>query len=332
MPDATLPEWAPELERRLAEELRADVRVVGVAPLHGGACQDNFRLELVVDGAPRRLALRSDARTSLPGSIDREAERDVILAAVAAGVPTPAVRAWLPDLVRPGAGAYAMDWVDGVAIGAKVLRAPELEAARAALPGQLARALAAIHRVRPDHGVEPAPEREIRSQLETLDRLPERHPGLEVALRWLGAHRPADRPAVLVHGDFRTGNFQVGPEGLRAVLDWEFARWGSPAEDLGWLCVRDWRFGRLDREAGGLCTRAEFLAAYAEAGGEPVSEAEVRWWEIAGNVRWATGAHWQARRVLDGSSQDLELLAIGRRACEMEAEALRLVGEASRAG
>ena len=58
---------------------------------------------------------------------------------------------------------------------------------------------------------------------------------------------------------------------------------------------------------------------------QSTSRAEWRWWEIAGNLRWAVGAHEQAQRVLSGAETDLELLAIGRRACEMEYEALRLV-------
>ena len=59
----------------------------------------------------------------------------------------------------------------------------------------------------------------------------------------------ADRPAppVLVHGDFRNGNFIVGADGIRAVLDWELAHLGDPVEDLGWLCVKSWRFGNADQ-------------------------------------------------------------------------------------
>jgi hypothetical protein len=44
-----------------------------------------------------------------------------------------------------------------------------------------------------------------------------------------------------------------------------------------------------------------------------------------GNVRWALGAVVQGLRYLDGGEADLELLAIARRAAEMEFEALRLI-------
>ncbi|MEQ1507634.1 MAG: phosphotransferase family protein, partial [Myxococcota bacterium] len=212
-------------------------------------------------------------------------------------------------------------------------------------PGQLAAALAAIHRITPDagapslsevpHSAGPGPgggrtatAAILAFNRQQLDALPQPRPALELVVRWLEAHAPPDREVVLAHGDFRTGNFMVGPAGLTAVVDWEFAHWGSPADDLGWLCVRDWRFGRAARPAGGLERREAFVEAYLAAGGRSVTPAELHWWELAGNLRWAAGAHWQAQRVLSGAETDLELLAIGRRACEIEYEALRLIGEA----
>lgn len=336
------PPWTPELERRLAEGTGAPVAVTGVRPLAGGACQDNYRVDLRVGDRSVRYALRSDARASLPGSIDRATERHVIDRAVAAGVPTPAVRHVLPDLLRPGSTALLMDWVDGIAIGARVLRDPELASARAGLVDALARALAAIHSVRPAPGAplldlphsaaegRPATAAMLGFSRRTLDALPDPRPGLELVYAWLAANVPPDRPPVLCHGDFRVGNFLVAPDGLRGVVDWEFSHWGSPADDLAWLCVRDWRFGQLDRAAGGLVPREAFVAAYRAAGGAPVTESELDWWEIAGNLRWAAGAFVQPQRVLSGAESDLELLAIGRRACEIEYEALRLVGQAVR--
>ena len=70
-----------------------------------------------------------------------------------------------------------------------------------------------------------------------------------------------------MHGDFRNGNFIVGPDGIRAVLDWELAHLGDPIEDLGWLCVKSWRFGIADQLVGGFGDVDELLAAYDGAGG-----------------------------------------------------------------
>ncbi|MDP3237562.1 MAG: phosphotransferase family protein [Myxococcales bacterium] len=306
--------------------------LTSVKPLHGGACQENFKVELTVDGKAQTMALRSDAKSSLPGSIQRKAEFSVIEAATRAGVKTPAAR-WLSlDLLRQGADAYFLDWVTGEAIGRRVVRNPELDGARAKLPGELAATLAKLHTITPATTTLPLrlpraspAEDALRDLVEMMDRMPGVYPAVEFALQWLAARVPEDREVVLVHGDFRTGNFMVTPDGLSAVLDWEFARWGSPYEDLGWISVRDWRFNRLELPVGGFSTRAPFYAAYAQASGRTVDERAVLWWEIVGNLRWALGSVNQGERYLSGEQTDLELIAIARRNVEMEFEALRLI-------
>jgi len=135
---------------------------------------------------------------------------------------------------------------------------------------------------------------------------------------------PPPRTPVLVHGDFRIGNVMVGEEGLRAVLDWELAHVGDPREDLGWLCVRSWRFGAAP-PVGGLCEREPFLAAYAAAGGAHVDPAAVRWWEVLGNLKWAVVCIMQAKTFLDGHVRSVELASLGRRVAEMEMELLDLM-------
>ncbi|MDP1827345.1 MAG: phosphotransferase family protein [Archangium sp.] len=302
-----------------------------VKPLHGGACQENFRVELKVDGAPLRLALRSDAPTSLPGSIKRRVEFEVIRAAVKAGVKTPGVR-WLePNLLRDGADAYFLEWAQGEAIGRRIVRNPELEAARAKLPTELAQTLAKLHTVTPATALpfSAPPQGPARAALDDLrkmlDGLPGVYPAVEFALGWLHARLPKTGEVVLVHGDFRTGNFLVTPEGLSALLDWEFSHFGSPYEDLAWISVRDWRFNRLDKPIGGFAARAPFYEAYEQASGRKVDVEQVLWWEICGNLRWAVGSVFQGERYLSGEERDLELIAIARRNVEMEFEALRLI-------
>ena len=91
-------------------------------------------------------------------------------------------------------------------------------------------------------------------------------PVFELALRWLRDHDPGPSAEVtLVHGDFRHGNLIIGPDGVRAVLDWELAHFGDPMEDLGWICVNSWRFGEIDKPVGGFGSREELFAGY-EAG------------------------------------------------------------------
>ncbi len=301
-------------------------------PLYGGACQENFRVDLAVDGKPLTLALRSDAVKGLPGSLKRSEEFEVVQAAVAAGVKTPAARWLTSDLLRKGAHAYFLDWAPGEAIGRRVLRSPELAEARKQLPTALAQSLARLHEVNPQTAKLPfaAPAKgpavhALEGLREMLGRLKGTFPAVEFAIAWLEKRWPKDDRTVLVHGDFRTGNFLVAPDGLAAILDWEFAHCGSPYEDLSWISVRDWRFGRLDLPIGGFGLRAPFYAAYEAAGGRKVEVDDVLWWEIVGNLRWAVGSVYQGERYLSGEETDLELVAIARRNVEMEFEALRLI-------
>jgi aminoglycoside phosphotransferase (APT) family kinase protein len=230
-----------------------------------------------------------------------------------------------------------MDFAPGVAIGRRVLSDADLAGARVGLAEALAAELAKIHGIRPDGaaglltsgynadpGASPA-DASLGFLRRRIDALPEPRPAMELVYAWLAAHAPPRGEVVLCHGDFRTGNFLVAPEGLVALLDWEFAHWGSPAEDLAWICMRDWRFGRVELPCGGFASRAAWYDAYARASGRAVDPTEVRWWEIASNASWAAGCVEQGERFLSGRESDFELVAIPRRAAEMEHEALRLI-------
>lgn len=329
-----------KIKALLSEKLGGAVRIEEIEPLVGGVCQDNLKIELEVTGGPnagwRRYALRSDSPSSLPGSLRRREEFIVVTVANKAGVLTPAAHWLTRDLVREGADAYFLDFIQGYALGRRVVSDPSLAGERVRLGEELAAVLAAIHKLTPDDTLLPIPNLDdtrrlgapavgLRLVQQMLSKLPEAHPALRLAVRWLEANAPQERDLVLVHGDFRTGNLVVTRSGLAGVLDWEFAHWGSPYEDLAWLCVRDWRFGELSHPVGGFGERAAFYAAYEQASGRIVDPAVIHWWEVLGNMRWAAGCMYQGQRYTSGLVPDLELIALASRAAEMEWEALRLI-------
>ncbi|WP_219513816.1 phosphotransferase family protein [Nonomuraea ceibae] len=164
----------------------------------------------------------------------------------------------------------------------------------------------------------------LRRWRDLLDLTGQPHPVFELAFRRLAGTRPAPAGRVLVHGDFRNGNLVVGPEGLRAVLDWELAHAGDPLEDLGWLCVRAWRFGAAP-PVGGFGHYDELIGAYERAGGRPVDRDALRWWETFGVLKWGVICVMQAMRHLRGGERSVELAAIGRRVCENEWDLLRML-------
>jgi len=225
-----------------------------------------------------------------------------------------------------------MSFVDGTSVPPRILRKPEFEQARRSLPTQLAAALAAVHSltgVDVGDALPASPGDPAIGQIEEwerqLDEIGEPLPAVELGLRWLRANAPEPAEPRLVHGDFRLGNFIVDEDGLAAVIDWELAHLGDPAEDIGWLCIRSWRFGNDDRRVAGVGDLKEFLAAYEAAGGSPPERDRIRYWEGFGNVKWAVICARQAHDHLTGTRRSHELASLGRRICEPEFDFLQLV-------
>jgi aminoglycoside phosphotransferase (APT) family kinase protein len=236
-----------------------------------------------------------------------------------------------------GVPFMVMDFVPGLALGQRLLRDDAYASTREALPAQLAGELARLHAAAPGHrlpGATPAGDDPRRFALAAVKQWTAAaatlhtdypRPALDLAARWLELNAPSVQEPVLVHGDFRIGNIMFDERGLTAVLDWELAHLGDPAEDLGWLCVRSWRFGRDHPAVGGLCTRSSLLELYREAGGRAVSADQLRYWEIFGNWKWAIICLLQAASARAGSSPDVELAAIGRRVPAVEWELVDLL-------
>ena len=326
------------LARAAGRHFRGTATVERLARESGGASRQTWSFDAVVDGTRHGLILRRDppilgaprskAETDRSVSIDRGTEFRVLRAAFEAGVRAPeALFELAPD---DGLGeGFVMRRIGGTAIARKLLRDPPYEAARRKIAGQLGEILARLHAV-PAQALPPLPRREaadhIEGQRRALDLLDRPQPVFELALSWLDRRKPAPTAQpVLVHGDYRTGNYLADESGVTAILDWEGAHLGDPIEDLGWLCVKSWRFGAIDRPAGGFGSREELWSAYERAGGMKVDPARAHWWEVFGTVRWGIICHNQAWRHLSGAIRSMELASIGRRAVETEVDLLQLL-------
>jgi aminoglycoside phosphotransferase (APT) family kinase protein len=249
-------------------------------------------------------------------------EARAIAAARAARLAVPDVLAWTdgPDLW--GAPGLVMRRVPGESIARRILRDDAYRAARPVLVHQLGEFAAGLHALKPPRDFPLSdPLTGLREALAGFGAF---SPVFELALSALEADQPPARDPVTVHGDLRLGNLIVGNDSLHAVIDWELVHAGSPAEDLGWLCVKAWRFGSAAPVAG-LGTREELLAAYRAAGGADISLDELRWWQLLGTLRWGVICMTQAQAHLSGAHRSVELAAIGRRVCEQEWDLLLLL-------
>jgi aminoglycoside phosphotransferase (APT) family kinase protein len=320
------------------EQLATGIRQVLV---EHGVEAGNLELSRIPGGASRetwlaesdagRWVLRRDPRGSV-SLVPMADEFGLIQSAAEARVPVPEPLAFEPEGGRFDSPGLLMAHVAGTSVAPRILRKPEFDDARSALPNQLAEALARIHAVDPanlagvlpDASSDPAVA-QIDEWERQLDEIGEPLPAVELGLRWLRANAPQPAEPRLVHGDFRLGNFIVGESGLAAVIDWELAHLGDPAEDIGWLCIRSWRFGNDALPVAGVGDLDDFVSAYEQAGGVPVDRGRIRYWEAFGNVKWAVICARQAHDHLTGVRRSHELASLGRRVCEPEWDLLELI-------
>ena len=325
--EAKLAEFKDALEVYLSEAAGADsLEIQTVRPLTGGAIQENWLLEVIFEGQRRDLVLRSDAASAVAVSHGRAAEFALLKAAWAAGVTVPEPLWLCTDAAVLGRPFYIMEGIPGTAEGRLIVKPDGPGGDKTALAERLGEELAKIHAIappRPDLDFLDLPKASpaldaVALYRGYLDAIGRPYPGLEWGLRWAECHAPPQGEIVLLHQDFRTGNYMVDGSGLTGILDWEFAAWGEPMSDLGWFCARCWRFGQDRKEAGGIAPRAPFYRGYERGSGRIVDHEAVAYWEVVAHLRWAVIALQQGERHLTGGEPSLELALTGRRAAELE--------------
>jgi aminoglycoside phosphotransferase (APT) family kinase protein len=319
---------------------KPSLRIIEVEPLAGGAIQENWRLTCRLDQSPeaetRYFVLRRNAAATIASSHSRAAEFALLGAAYAAGVLVPTPVGYCDDPFILGDGFSVVAMVEGVGLGSRIVKDHSVGGDRDVLAARLGRELARIHTIRADQPalrfLGPPPSSPAQATIDalrtTLDKIGAVRPTLEWGLRWAELHAPECARCVLVHNDYRTGNYLVDRNGLTAILDWEFAGWGDPMADLGWFCAECWRFGRLDLEAGGIAPRVEFYRGY-EADGGRIDYAAVSYWETVAHLRWAVIALEQGERHASGRQRSLELALTGRIVPELELAIVRSTGPAA---
>ncbi|MBV9377633.1 MAG: phosphotransferase family protein [Alphaproteobacteria bacterium] len=326
------------LARFFAATSGADaVKITGLTPLRGGAIQENWAVDAEFSGGAvageQRLVLRTAAPTGVAASLSRLEEFAVLKAAFAAGVTVPEPLWASDDLAIIGKPFFVMRRIEGTAAAHRITRDPTLDPALPAIAERLGGELARIHTIRPPRAglaflvsyEKVGPAQQITAFRAYLDRHPMPRPVLEWGIRWLEQHPPPQIEPVLCHHDFRTGNYMLNGTAVTGILDWEFAGWGDPHEDIGWFCSKGWRFARLDREAGGISERGPFYRGYESESRQSVDPARVFFWELLASVRWAVIALQQSDRYMIAGERNLDLALTGRRATECELEILMLL-------
>lgn len=290
-----------QLSALFAHEGLREVRIADLARMTGGASKEQFAFTLEhADALPERLVLRMDPWMGIVETCrGREAQ---LLKAFAGVVPVPPLRFVDADgehLGQPGlitamvAGNTAPTDVAAKAVTGVGIR---FEHWIDRLSPQFVANLARIHAFdwrtaelsyfdAPAAGTTQAALRQINWWARVWQQdLVEPEPLVTLVERWLRANAPVCARPVVVHGDYRIGNFMfVEPSGdFSAVLDWELAHLGDFHEDLAWCVQRLFGTPRADGELliSGLLTREEFFERYAAAAGVDIDLDTIRYYEI----------------------------------------------------
>jgi len=330
-----------QLEAYLRHKLSTDKVTVGnLRRITGGASRETWSFDArwwdkgseVVQG----LIVRRDPDASLLET-ERDLEYRVYQALADTPVPVPRVywleldSAWLE---RP---FFVMERVDGGQALPQTLGSASYDTVRTAIGTRKAEILASIHRVdwqSRDLGFLEPPSLQSCASIEIArwehildNQALDPEPILRAGFQWLKEHLPrSPERLVLVHGDYRTGNYLYTPDGrITAVLDWELAHLGDPMEDVGWLCMRSWRVGGSD-DVGGVLDREEFFRLYEEHGGFEVDREAVRFWELLGNLKLAVILLTGSRSFCDGRTTNLLMASTGRSTGGLNVNALELMG------
>jgi aminoglycoside phosphotransferase (APT) family kinase protein len=327
-------EFDDKLAKALARSIEGFETLVKVERLSGGASQETYRVEIRTDQGERTLAMRrapGGVKVEVtPGHPGLATEALLMRSARKVGVPEPEVFHVLDDEDDLGDG-FIMEWLEGIALGARVVRSPELDGVRDRLAFMCGEILGKIHQI--DLVATGLDKKlELISPGDYVEQTWERYrlfetaqPMIDYAGRWLLDHLPTNFTPALVHNDFRNGNVMFSPAGVVAVLDWEVAHIGDPMRDLGWICTNSWRFGRSDLPVGGFGTYEDLFAGYESITGIPVDREQVKFWEVFGSFWWAIGCLGMAEHYRTGPDQTVERPAIGRRSSECQVDCVNLL-------
>lgn len=326
------------LERWLAKNVPGFEGPLAVRQFRGGQSNPTFWLGATSGSYVLR---KKPPGALLPSAHAVEREHRVIAALEATDVPVPRALAMCEDASVIGTPFYVMNDVRG-RIFWNVQLPEQTPEERRAIYDELARVLAAIHRVDyeavglGDYGraggyvarqVKRWSEQYVASRTDEV-------PAMEALLAWLPAHVPDTDETTLTHGDYRLDNiiFHATEPRALAVVDWELSTLGHPLSDLAYTCmlydVMLPRVGGLkgvDFASSGIPTEDDFVARYCRLTGRD----GVRDWpyfKAFSLFRLAAIAQGVYKRGLMGNASSEDAAMYGQAAGVLAGIACELVG------
>jgi aminoglycoside phosphotransferase (APT) family kinase protein len=288
---------------------RSDLTVTGLAFLPGGMSKETIRVFTEQAGRTGGFVIRKDFPISpaMMGVVD---EFPMLEALHAAGQVPLAQPLWQePDPSVFGTPLFAVTMVEGTSdISAAVGDTDQ----GMILGDALAKAMAHLHAMPPQHTTAgPLVERDAKGHVFAeikrwynglLEGGGVPDPALATVFAWLMANVPEQTaPSAIVHGDIGFHNMLMKDGKLTALLDWEFAHIGDPAEDL--------MYSRLFVEQ--VIDWASFVKLYVGYGGVAPTPEQERFFAVWQSARNAAGCARAVNIFLSQPSADIKLAVSG---------------------
>lgn len=341
-------EIAAMLERFFAKE-RPGAAISGVRRVGGGASKEQFFFTLAQDGKAEQFLLRMDPRLAITET-DRGREF-ILLKAMQGVVPVPEA-VWVDAnaevfpqpaaIMRVVSGVTKPSDNAGVKVsGLGTWLGPDL---RAKLRDQFLDHLVTIHafdwraaQLKSFEVPDADPTQAARwsynywRELWRVDE-GETRPIFALAEQWLADNMPQTSELVLIHGDYRTGNYLFDEDSGRitAILDWELARIGDFHEDLGWVLMQV--FGTFENgtfRASDLFEREEFVREYERRSGRTVNRKTLHFYDVLSS--WKTyiivAANGIAAARSQHNHQDVLLTFLGATSAMFAHDLVRLLSQ-----
>lgn len=306
--------YVPRNATEVAERLDAFLQAQGetrkarnVRRMSGGASKEQFCFELEgAGGASELMVLRMDP---LEGIVETSRAREAeVLGAVQAIAPVPRI-AWVDEDGRyMGQPAMIAHFIGGVTKpttgggGPSGLGIKFDAKVGEALTQQYVGNLAAVHRLDlsqhdlprfnvPRPGTEAALwQLNFWSRVLVDDGI-DTYPMLHYAQFWLRQNLPVCEKPVLLHGDYRLGNFMYDEDSLQmtAILDWELSHVGDYHEDVSYsleplFCSKDENGEYL---VSSMMSVDRFLSLYTEMSGNVIDPATLHWYRVLNTYKLA---------------------------------------------
>ena len=297
---------APLLHFLKEETGQSNIVVENLKRLSGGASKEQFTFDLTwqAESGQREtlcLMIRMDPTESI---VETHRLRECqILRAMWGEVPVPEVL-WIDPLgEKLGRPALIARFLEGTVQPEQPANSEKMSgvgmyfnpALRAGLGQQFVNILAKIHAVdwrKKDLSTFDTPALNSTQANEWAIGLWERawnedtlsaHPIMERAVLWLKENMPVVDEPVIVHGDYRSGNFMyTSTLDINAIFDWELAYLGDYHDDLSWATLE--LFGGHDEAgdplASSLMPPSDFLERYERASGNKVNTNTLAYYHI----------------------------------------------------